>query len=97
MSLSPYQILRKPVITEKAAIVGSYNNSVVFEVNPKATKTEIKRAVEKIFDVKVRSVRTLNRLGKLRRSGKNVGMTRSTKKAYVNLAPGSTIDLIEGL
>ena len=47
MSLSPYQILRKPVITEKAAIVGSYNNSVVFEVNPKATKTEIKRAVEK--------------------------------------------------
>ena len=94
---SPYQILRRPRITEKAAISGSESNSAVFEVHPRATKTEIKNAVERIFDVKVKAVRTLRYKGKLKRVGKRVGRQRDWKKAYVSLREGDSIDFIEGL
>ena len=94
---SPYSILLEPRITEKAAIASSANNSVVFRVHPRATKTEIRHAVEKIFNVKVKSVRTINSLGKVKRAGAKETRLPSTKKAYVSLAPGSTIDLVDGL
>ncbi len=92
-----YGILRKPRITEKGAVMGSLNNSVVFEVAPDSNKIEIRKAVEKIFDVKVKSVRTMNYLGKTKRVGRNIGRKKAWKKAYVVLEQGSSIDVVEGL
>lgn len=94
---SKFSILRKPRVTEKSAVVGSLSNCVVFDVHPKANKIEIKKAVESIFDVKVKSVRTINVLGKLKRRGKNIGFENNWKKAYVSLQEGSSIEVIEGL
>jgi len=90
-----YSVLRAPRITEKAANAGS--NTVVFEVHPDANKNEIANAVEKIFSVKVVGVRTLNFMGKIRRVRTHMGRENGWKKAYVKLAEGSTIDLVEGL
>lgn len=92
-----YSVLRAPRITEKAANAGSSTNTVVFEVHPTANKNEIRTAVEKIFNVKVENVRTVNALGKSRRVRTTVGKTSNWKKAYVRLAAGSSIDVIEGL
>ena len=94
---SLYGILRKPRITEKSAIAGSISNSVVFEVAKDANKIEIRKAVEKIFDVKVKAVRTLNYKGKEKRVGRNIGKRKDWKKAYVSLEEGNSIDMIEGL
>lgn len=88
-----YSILRQPRLTEKAA----YSGDVVFEVHPRASKIEVKKAVEKIFNVKVASVRTLNYLGKPVRSGSRMSTLRNWKKAYVTLEKGQTLDLVEGL
>jgi large subunit ribosomal protein L23 len=92
-----YEVLRRPIITEKAAGVGTTHNAVVFEVHPEATKYDIKSAVEKIFDVKVTAVRTVNSMGKLKRGKKSIGRQRASKKAYVSLEKGQTIDIVEGL
>ena len=94
---SVYSILRRPHITEKSAYAGSLANSIVFEVDRRANKSQIKKAVEKVFDVKVKSVRTINLIGKIRRFKNRSGRQSSWKKAYVTLAEGSSIDLIEGL
>ena len=94
---SPFSILRKPRITEKAAHASAESNCVIFDVHPKAGKLEIKNAVEKIFDVKVASVRTAQFKGKYKRVGKHQGIQPNFKKAYVSLKEGSTIDMIEGL
>lgn len=92
-----YSILRKPKITEKTAIAGSVNNSFVFEVHPQANKIEIKQAVEKLFSVKVDSVRTVNTMGKIKRVGAIQGRRINRKKAYVCLQKGYSLDVIEGL
>lgn len=92
-----FEVLERPRITEKGAIASSVNNSVVFRVHPDANKSEIKAAVEKIFNVKVHSVRTMNFKGKMKRVGTRLGRQSDWKKAYVALEPGSTIDLVEGL
>ena len=92
-----YGILERPRITEKGALASSVNNSVVFRVHPKANKIEIKHAVEHIFDVKVQAVRTMNYRGKVKRVGARMGRQVNWKKAYVSLAPGSSINLVEGL
>jgi large subunit ribosomal protein L23 len=94
---SVFQIVRKPRITEKAALAGASDNSMVFEVHPDANKIEIRNAVEKIFDVKVDEVRTVNCRGKMKRVGQRTGYQRNWKKAYVSLKEGSSIDIIEGL
>ena len=88
MALELYQILRRPVITEKGLGVKETQQTVVFEVAREATKTQIKQAVERIFKVKVAAVRTANFRGKMRRRGLAVGYRRDWKKAYVTLAPG---------
>ncbi|MCL6482427.1 MAG: 50S ribosomal protein L23 [Acidobacteriia bacterium] len=88
MALELYQILRRPVITEKGLGVKETQQTVVFEVAREATKTQIKQAVERIFKVKVAAVRTANFRGKMRRRGLAVGYRRDWKKAYVKLAPG---------
>ena len=85
---SPYQIIRKPVITEKGLAVKENEGTLVFQVAPDATKVEIKQAVQSIFKVKVDSVRTANFFGKERRRGKFAGYRPDWKKAYVKLKSG---------
>ena len=85
---SAYQILRRPVITEKGLAIKENENTLVFQVAKKATKTEIKEAVQSIFKVKVDSVRTANYPGKERRRGRFAGHRPDWKKAYVRLKAG---------
>ena len=85
---SAYQILRRPVITEKGLTIKENENTLVFQVAKAATKTEIKEAVQSIFKVKVDSVRTANYPGKERRRGRFAGYRPDWKKAYVRLKSG---------
>ena len=85
---SAYQIIRRPVITEKGLGVKETESTLVFQVAPDATKTEIKEAVQSIFKVKVHSVRTATYPGKERRRGKFAGYRPDWKKAYVRLRAG---------
>jgi large subunit ribosomal protein L23 len=88
MALTQYQIIRRPIITEKGLAVKETQHTVVFEVAAAATKTQIKEAVQQIFKVKVADVRTANFVGKMRRRGRFEGYRRDWKKAYVKLAEG---------
>jgi large subunit ribosomal protein L23 len=83
-----YTVIRRPLITEKGLGVKETENTLVFEVASKATKTEVKQAVEALFKVKVSAVRTANVLGKERRRGKFSGYRPDWKKAYVRLKSG---------
>lgn len=94
---TPYDIVRRPRITEKSAALASTGERVVFEVHPRANKLEIKNAVEKLFDVKVEAVRTINSMGKVKRVRLDSGRQAAWKKAYVTLKAGSSINVIEGL
>ena len=85
---SAYQIIRRPVITEKGLGVKETEGTLVFDVAPEATKTEVKQAVEALFKVKVAAVRTANVLGKERRRGRYTGFKPDWKKAYVKLKAG---------
>jgi large subunit ribosomal protein L23 len=85
---SAYQIIRRPVITEKGLGAKESEATLVFEVSSKASKTEIKNAVQSIFKVKVDTVRTANFAGKERRRGKFTGYRPDWKKAYVRLKEG---------
>jgi large subunit ribosomal protein L23 len=85
---SAYQIIRRPVITEKGQAIKENQNTLVFQVTSKASKTEIKEAVQTNFKVKVASVRTANYPGKERRRGKFAGYGPDWKKAYVRLRSG---------
>ncbi len=98
MSTDPrhYDVILGPVITEKATAAAEANK-VVFNVRKDATKPQIKAAVEKLFDVKVKSVNTLIRKGKVKRFKNTVGRQSDVKKAIVTLAEGHTIDVTTGL
>ena len=85
---SAYQIIHKPIITEKGLNVKELQSTLVFEVASKATKTEVKEAVQSIFKVKVASVRTMKYIGKERRRGRFSGFRPDWKKAYVKLKAG---------
>jgi large subunit ribosomal protein L23 len=89
-------IIIKPVITEKSMNL-LVDNKYTFIVDKKANKTEIKNAIESIFDVKVDKVYTMNLKGKPKRMGRSVGRTPSRKKAIVALKPGQKIPLFEGI
>lgn len=91
-----YQVLRRPLITEKATLVGEYNQ-ITFEVALDATKPEIKSAVEKLFKVKVTAVNTLRQNGKTKRFRGRPGKRNDFKKAIVRLAEGDSIDVTTGL
>jgi large subunit ribosomal protein L23 len=96
MKLKAYDVILSPVITEKATLV-SEANQVVFKVSPRATKTDIKAAVESLFNVKVKAVNTLVRKGK-KKVFKGIRATLSdTKKAVVTLEEGHSIDVTTGL
>jgi len=88
MAETTFQIIRRPIITEKGLAVKETLQTVVFEVARAATKTQIKEAVQAIFKVKVDSVRTAQFHGKMRRRGRAEGFRRDWKKAYVRLAAG---------
>ena len=83
-----YNIIRRPLITEKALTTREVQGALVFEVAANASKTEVKQAVEALFKVKVENVRTANVLGKERRRGKFSGYKPDWKKAYVRLKSG---------
>ncbi len=91
MTKSAYQILQKPIVTEKSLGVKEAHRTLCFKVDPTATKPEIKEAVQIVFKVKVESVRTSNFLGKERRRGRTVGHRPEWKKAYVKLKSGEKI------
>jgi len=86
------EIIKAPVVTEKSQ-VALQDGKYTFKVDPRANKTEIKLAIEKIFNVKVESVRTINVKPKKRRVGRYTGLTNRTKKAIVTLKDGQSIDL----
>ena len=89
-----YQVIKKPVITEKATNDQIDRNAYHFRVPTAANKVEIRQAIETLFDVKVSAVNTLNVNGKVRRRGWRAGRTPDWKKAMVTLKEGYTIDLI---
>ena len=95
-NLKHYDIIRTPVVTEKATIQAE-NNKVVFNVAKTATKPEIKAAVEQLFSVKVKSVNTLVRKGKTKRTRGIIGTQSDVKKAVVTLEEGHSIDITTGL
>ncbi|MDE3121011.1 MAG: 50S ribosomal protein L23 [Paracoccaceae bacterium] len=98
MSAKPehYDIIRKPVITEKATMA-SEANAVVFQVAIAATKPQIKDAVENLFGVKVKAVNTTITKGKVKKFRGKPGVRNDVKKAYVTLEEGNTIDVTTGL
>ncbi|HWQ69734.1 MAG TPA: 50S ribosomal protein L23 [Patescibacteria group bacterium] len=91
-----YQIIRRPLITEKGTDLKDQTNQYLFEVAGDANKIEIKRAVESLFRVKVRQVRTLSVKGKTKRLGRFIGRTSDWKKAIATLKEGETIEFFEG-
>ena len=92
-----YKIIRRPLITEKSTIQKEMDNQLAFEVDRRANKIEIKKAVERIFKVQVETVRTMNYQGKRKRLGRTIGRRRHWKKAVVTLKPGQKIEFFEGV
>ena len=92
IELEPHQVLLRPLVTEKGVHRATRNNQYAFEIHREATKTDVKRAVEELFDVKVDKVRTQNRKGKRRRFRFRFGRTSDWKKAVVQLDPEHRID-----
>ncbi|MCK0172484.1 MULTISPECIES: 50S ribosomal protein L23 [Aliiroseovarius] len=91
-----YDVIRKPIITEKATMA-SENGAVVFEVAIDSNKPQIKEAVETLFGVKVKAVNTTITKGKVKRFRGQIGKRKDVKKAYVTLEEGNTIDVTTGL
>jgi large subunit ribosomal protein L23 len=90
-----YDVIKKPIITEKSTVEKDANNVVTVVVNPSANKIQIKEAAEKLFNVEVKMVRTVNVAGKVKRTGRNIGKRSNWKKAYISLNTGSNIDFFE--
>ncbi len=88
-----YQIIKRPHVSEKSALLGDAANQAVFQVATDANKVEIKQAIEQLFNVKVADVRTINMKGKSKRMGMRNGRRSDWKKAYVSLEQGHEIDL----
>ena len=88
-----YEIIKRPLVTEKASAMKAEANKVVFQVERKANKAEIKNAVETLFDVKVEGVHTMVFRGKDKRIGRWVGRKQNWKKAIVTLAEGTDVDV----
>jgi large subunit ribosomal protein L23 len=92
-----YNIIKRPVITEKTGIQKEEFNQVTFEVDRRANRVAIKKAVEAIFKVRVAKVQTLQVKGKVKRRGRVLGKRKDWKKAIVTLMPGERIDFFEGV
>ena len=92
---NPRDIILQPVVSEKSYDLVDANNQYTFIVDPRSNKTEIKQAIQTIFDVKVISVNTMNRQGKRKRTGLMLGRRKNTKRALVTLASGDSIAVFE--
>ena len=96
--MNAHDVIRRPVITEKATLMKEDAATLCFEVDRRATAVDVRRAVEEIFKVKVDHVRVMNVHGKPKRLGRHTGYRASWKKAYVRLAAGETmIEYFEGV
>jgi large subunit ribosomal protein L23 len=94
--LTPHEVLVRPIISEKNTMLNE-QGQYVFEVSDRANKIMVRQAVEELFNVGVTAVNVLNVKGKRKRSGRNVGVTRSWKKAIVTLKTGDRIELFQGV
>jgi large subunit ribosomal protein L23 len=92
-----YDLIKRPLITEKTNIQKDVANQVTFEVDRRANRVEIKKAIESIFKVNVVSVRTMQVKGKRKQRGRIIGKRRDWKKAIVTLGPGERIEFFEGV
>ena len=92
-----YKVIKAPHITEKGTLQKELHNQIMFKVDRRANKVEIRRAVETLFKTRVLDVRTMNMKGKGRRMGRNIGKRPDWKKAIVKLAPGENIEFFEGM
>lgn len=95
--MNTQHIIKRPLVTEKSSLMKEASNAYVFEVVKSADKTSIKRAVEQLFQVKVKSVHTLVQRGKIKRFASSMGRTKAWKKAIVTLAKDQKIQLFEGV
>lgn len=93
--MDSYQVLKRPLVTEKGTKQKEQANQIAFEVDRRANKILVRNAVENIFKVKVIGVKVINVKGKERRIGRNVGKKPDWKKAIVRIAPGETIEFFE--
>lgn len=96
MNMDPQDVVKRPLITEKAERNREMYRQFAFEVHREATRIQVKHAVEKLFSVHVTAVRTAITRGKSKRVGRNVGQRPNWKKAFVTLKEGETISLFEG-
>ena len=90
-------IIRGPLVTEKTTLQKETNNQLTFKVDKRANRVEIKDAVEKNFNTKVKQIRTIQVKGKVKQRGKILGKKKDWKKAIVTLMPGQRIDFFEGV
>lgn len=95
--MDPYEVLRRPILTEKSSFQSDNLHRYTFEVDVRANKRQIRDAVEQVFNVQVLAVNVMNVRGKRRRWGRIVGRTKDWKKAVVTLAPGQSIQFFEGV
>ena len=93
--MNPYDVLIRPLLTEKITAIREIKNSVAFAVDRRATRIDVRRAVEKVFSVKVASVNVMNVRGKKKRQGRYLGKRSDWRKAFVTLKEGEKIELYE--
>ena len=95
--MKEFEILKKPVVTEKSTLQKELDNKITLEVDKRANRVQIKEAVEKSFNTSVESVRTMQVKGKKKQRGRIAGKRKDWKKAIVKLSPGQKIDFFEGV
>ena len=91
-----HHVIKKPLVTEKSNTLKDLQGQYVFVVDRNATKYDVKLAIEKLFEVKVKEVHTVTVRGKVKRVGRHLGQMSNWKKAFVTLIPGHTINIFEG-
>ncbi len=95
--MNHYQVIKRPILTEKSGFLADELNRYTFEIDRRATKQMVREAVERIFEVEVVRVNIINMPSKTRRMGRHTGETSEWKKAIVTLADGDTISFFEGV
>lgn len=95
--MNAQQIIQRPLVTERSMVIRDTQNKYSFKVHPRATKPEIRKAIEELFSVKVTSVATMNVAGKPKRLGRSMGYRASWKKAIVTVAPGQKIEIYDAV
>ena len=95
--MNAYNVIKRPIVTEKTSIQKESDNQITFEVDKDANRVQIRKAVEEIFKVQVIGVRTAHVRGKFKQRGRIIGKRRDWKKAVVKLTPGQRIDFFEGV